>query len=345
MLQDLGGTGHLYRTRPEWSVTEWHWACVICEKNGHDFDSAALALQGFYRHRASVHGLSPAPRELREPPVLLQLTTGVRAAPAQRLGSQAAPGGAGELYRTSAGSGLEWHWSCFVCGESGHELETTSSALRSFYGHRVSAHGFSPAPAVGAPPAPAAAEVINLSRVLELIEVQPEVRTALPDRGAPEWAVATFGGENAPPMGEVRGVPPVSYELVVRACEGADRVPVWLALGGVLSKRPDWQFGISDDGAATAFWTWTAHPEYWATAEQYPDQAPKWELFRQDGDDEESMWELPNPEALPLLAEAIAAGAPQPEAVRLGAWTEEPFLEWMRGEAPPPWERSAAEEH
>ena len=121
MLQDLGGTGHLYRTRPEWSVTEWHWACVICEKNGHDFDSAALALQGFYRHRASVHGLSPAPRELREPPVLLQLTTGVRAAPAQRLGSQAAPGGAGELYRTSAGSGLEWHWSCFVCGESGHE--------------------------------------------------------------------------------------------------------------------------------------------------------------------------------------------------------------------------------
>ena len=118
-------------------------------------------------------------------------------------------------------------------------------------------------------------------------------------------------------MGEVRGVPPVSYELVVRACEGADRVPVWLALGGVLSKRPDWQFGISDDGAATAFWTWTAHPEYWATAEQYPDQAPKWELFRQDGDDEESMWELPNPEALPLLAEAIAAGAPQPEAVRL----------------------------
>jgi len=306
MLQVLGGTGELYRTRPGWGVTEWHFACYTCDQTGHGFYTAAFALQSFYRHRASTHGLT-ARQVLDTAPVkpvkaMLELPVG------DSLERREAPGGAGELYRTAGSrSRPGWHWRCSACEEAGHGFEAAPGALRAFYGHRTSAHGFSPAGAAAS--------------VTSAVELGP-----LHDMATTEPVPS----------------PSLTYEQVIAACSGysdvAASVAAWVALAAVLSSRPDWRFGLSDDGAATASWTWTAHPEYWATASLSPKGTARFELFRSDDDDEESMWELAKPQDVPPLAEAIAAGAPEPPAVRLGPWTEEPFLAWMRGEAPPPWE-------
>lgn len=102
----------------------------------------------------------------------------------------------------------------------------------------------------------------------------------------------------------------------------------WIELGTALHMTGGWTFAILPDGSL--MWAWGEHPDFSAGVSGGRG-GPEFDLYRLLDDDLAECWTLAEAAQVPILAAAVACGAPAPPARQLGPWVEEPFLVWLDG--------------